>query len=98
MPTVKPFKDVKIGEIGETYFGDPVTIIAKGVGYDAFYKTLEKFDTGAMADFFSDLANGNDEDFDPEDIDTIEMVAVFFEETEDTAVYLYGDEGVVVTK
>lgn len=101
---VKSFNDVQKGDIGEDYSDDEVRIIAKGKGINDYNKILKRYDeSGAMEEFFYDLEenpialdwiddSGNEGGYNVEDV---EMVAVKFQDGS-TAVYTYGDDGVLV--
>lgn len=88
---VVPFAEVRIGDLGEDYNGDPVTIIAKGVGSAGWLK-LKRYDvSGAMQE-------GIDDGLLPDDFESQQMVAVRSDGDPDPAVYTYEEDGVVVRR
>lgn len=99
------FDKVKVGDMGESYNGNPVKIIAKAVGKSGYRKISQYDSTGAMDEVWD---NYEDYGYNKEDLKTLEMVAVYESENNkyddededgyDEYVYTYGGEGVVVYK
>ena len=91
---IKKFKDVKKGDVGEDYNGDKVIILDKAFGKD--YKKLKEYDiSGAMEEIFY---NPEELGYSKKDLPKLELVAVevAFNNTTEEAVYIYGDDGVIV--
>lgn len=91
----KDFKDVKSGDKGEDYIGEPGTVLGTAVGEKGYKSKLKKWDeSGSMSDVFD---SPDDYDYTKEDLDSLEMIAIR-DDSGESSVFTYGPDGFIVYK